>query len=84
MGNEDNNYNRIRIDNSRIFGVTLDIAQDCSLIQNILEGLQGVGGTFNQNKTSQLLNSETLKYKKEKKISKLSNFEFICLIRFPS
>ena len=35
---------------------------DPSLIQKkVLEGLQGVGATFNENKTSELHNSEILK-----------------------
>ena len=45
------------------FGVTfLVFVQDCSLIQrNVLEDLQGVGVTFNENKTSKLLNQDILK-----------------------
>ena len=35
---------------------------ESSLIQKkVLEGLQGVGGVFNENKTSELHNSEILK-----------------------
>ena len=34
---------------------------------NVLEDLQGVGGAFNENKTAELLNSDILKEKKEKK-----------------
>ena len=43
---------------------------------NILEDLQGVGGTFNENKTSELLNSDFLK-KKENKKTELSDSEII-------
>ena len=59
--------NKIRILKSRkqmlqIFGVTLDAVQNCSLIQKkVLEGLQSVGDTFNENKTSEFHNSEVLK-----------------------
>ena len=45
----------------------LDVVQDFRLIQkNVLEELQGVGGTFNENKTSELLNLKDLKLKKRK------------------
>ena len=52
--------------------------------KKVLEGLQGVGGTFNENKTSELHNPEILKWKKENKKPDLSNSEIIYLIRFPS
>ena len=58
------------------FGVTLGVVQDCSLIQKkVLEGLQGVEGTFNENKSSELHKSEILKYKKENKKPDLINSE---------
>ena len=39
-----------------------------SLVQNkVLEGLYGLGDAFNENKTSELHNSEILKEKKKKK-----------------
>ena len=43
---------------------------------NVLEDLYGVGGTFNENITSELLNSEILKEKKKEK-PELSNSEII-------
>ena len=45
-----------------------------------------VGGAFNENKTSELHNSEILKNKIKKKQKKLelSNSEIIYLIKFPS
>ena len=52
--------------------------------KKVLEGLQGIGGTFNENKTSELHRSEILKSKKENKKPELSNSEIIHLIRFPS
>ena len=56
-----------------------------SLIQKkVLEGLQGVGGAFNEYKTSELHNSVILKLKKENKKPELSNSEVINLIKFPS
>ena len=41
--------------------------------KKVLEGLQGVGGTFKENKTSKLHNSEILKQKKENKKPELSD-----------
>ena len=48
--------------------------------KKVLEGLQGVGGTFNENKTSELHNPEILKWKKENKKPVLSNSEIIKII----
>ena len=44
----------------------------------------GVGGAFNQNKTSELHNLEILKWKKENKKLELSNSEIKYLVKFPS
>ena len=58
---------------------------ESSLIQaKESEGLQNVGGAFNEKKTSELHNSEILKWKKENKKPKLSNSEIKYLIKFPS
>ena len=57
-----------------------------SLIQKkVLEGLQVVGGAFNENKISKLHNSEIVKQKKkENKKPELSNSEVIYLTKFLS
>ena len=58
---------------------------ETSLIQTkVLEGLWGVGGAFNENKTSELYSSKILKWKKENKKPELSNSKIKYLIKFPS